>query len=581
MPTTSPAGTTSTTTTIRSTTCSTATAPASSKTREPKPTTVPATSCSSEATGKSSGVAGLLYSAALNACGATLYGSCTSGAGMRLAAAKDCKRVNGTACAISADEVRQLLASGNIAGTTVNGSSTLGSNAPSAGNAAADAGEGGQADDVNTAQQPETACSVGMAAGCTDPNLNTTFALDEQGGVVGPLPDTFRFHSRPYSGLLANVSTATLKAMFPHGDPTSFTGNENGGTGQTSNGRPNTLPYAFTVRVVVSSAAGAPGPVMTGEDRRQLLLHRDAELMRGFPVETRGDGDASPVLVDLAGKDSNQLIVANSDGFIHAYQYNPATGSLSDLPGWPVHTEPLPLHTGEKAFTSHELSTAHYDPVLEAPAAGDLFGTGEVDIVADDIQGNVYAWNSKGKLVFHQTSNASYSGAPLAGNPSWEAERYGTRERTERGFLTSPVLGKLDSGGLDIIAAGEDRHVYAWHANGTPVGGFPVLVEDPTKVASVSSASNEITFNGNVPADQNKDEDQGKIVNTPAVAYLDGPGKPPSIVVGINEEYLANKGNEGEINASKVTATSLGVLGSVLSFGNSRVYAINASGCST
>ena len=641
---------------------------------------VPATSCSSEATGKSSGVAGLLYSAALNACGATLYGSCTSGAGMRLAAAKDCKRVNGTACAISADEVRQLLASGNIAGTTVNGSSTLGSNAPSAGNAAADAGEGGQADDVNTAQQPETACSVGMAAGCTDPNLNTTFALDEQGGVVGPLPDTFRFpsrkgfdeffgygridaykaveaaaqgwippeaditspewfqqldpgqssfavngyvsartgytcrvemapgaepnngaassggdfapvpssvcngttvHSSPYSGLLANVSTATLKAMFPHGDPTSFTGNENGGTGQTSNGRPNTLPYAFTVRVVVSSAAGAPGPVMTGEDRRQLFLHRDAELMRGFPVETRGDGDASPVLVDLAGKDSNQLIVANSDGFIHAYQYNPATGSLSDLPGWPVHTEPLPLHTGEKAFTSHELSTAHYDPVLEAPAAGDLFGTGEIDIVADDIQGNVYAWNSKGKLVFHQTSNASYSGAPLAGNPSWEAERYGTRERTERGFLTSPVLGKLDSGGLDIIAAGEDRHVYAWHANGTPVGGFPVLVEDPTKVASVSSASNEITFNGNVPADQNKDEDQGKIVNTPAVAYLDGPGKPPSIVVGSNEEYLANKGNEGEINASKVTATSLGVLGSVLSFGNSRVYAINASGCST
>src|SRR5207245_3506925 len=56
---------------------------------------VPATSCSSEATGKSAGVAGLLYGAALNACGAALYGSCTSTAGVKLQAAKDCKRVNG------------------------------------------------------------------------------------------------------------------------------------------------------------------------------------------------------------------------------------------------------------------------------------------------------------------------------------------------------------------------------------------------------------------------------------------------------------------------------------------------------
>ena len=89
-----------------------------------------------------------------------------------------------------------IVGSGNIGGTTVNGSSTLGSNQPSAGSAPADAGEGGQADDVNTALQPETACSVGMAPGCTDPNANTTFAVDENAGVIGPLPDTFRYPSR-------------------------------------------------------------------------------------------------------------------------------------------------------------------------------------------------------------------------------------------------------------------------------------------------------------------------------------------------------------------------------------------------
>jgi hypothetical protein len=644
---------------------------------------VPATSCSSEATGKSSGVTGLVYSAALNACGAKLYGACESGS--KLAASKDCTRVNGTPCAITADEVRQLLASGNIAGTNVNGSSKLGSTAPSSGTAAADQGEGGQADDINTALSPETSCSVGMAPTCTDPNLNSTFAADEKGGVEGPLPDTVRFpsrkgwdeffgygridayksveaaaqgwippeadisspewfqqmdpgqssfavdgsvnartdytcrvevapgaqpnnastgatgdfaklsssycdgttaHSSPYSGLLANVSTAALEAMFPHGDPTSFTGNENGGTEQSSNGRPNTLPYAFTVRVVVATASGAPGPAMTGEDRRQLFLHRDAEMLKGFPVEMKGDGDASPVLADLAGKDANQLIVANSDGWIHAYQYNPATGSVSDLPGWPVHTELLPQHAAEKAFASGELSSAHYDPVLEAPAVGDLFGNGQLDVVADDIQGNVYAWNAAGKLVFHQTANPAYSGGPLPGDPSWESQRFGTRERVEGGFITSPVLAKLDAAagkGVDIIAAGEDRHVYAWHANGSSVSGFPVLVEDPDKVASVTSSSNEITFNSNVPNDQNKDEDQGKIVDTPAVAYLDGPGKPPSIIVGTNEEYLASTGDEGEINASGVNSASVSALGisGVLNFGNSRVYAIKAGGDSS
>jgi hypothetical protein len=645
---------------------------------------VPATSCSSEATGKSSGVVGLIYSAALNACGAGLYGECSS-ASAKLRPAGDCTRVDGSPCPITADEVRQLLASGNIEGTPVDGSSTLATNAPSTGKAAADRGEGGQADDINTAAAPEGACSVGMAPTCTDPNLNSTFAADEDGGVIGPLPDTTRYpsrkgwdeffgygrldafkaveaaaqgwippeaditspewfqqmdpgqesfalkgyvsargkytcrveiapgaqpnnaptssggdfaavpssycdgsavHGRPFTGLLANVSTATLEALFPKGAPTSFTGNENGGTAQTSNGRPNTLPYAFTVRVVVTTAPGVPGPAMTGQDRRQLFLHRDADMLKGFPLEMRGDGDASPVLADIAGTDTNQLIVANSDGWIHAYQYSPTGGTLKDLPGWPVHTEQLPLHAGEHAFSGGGLTTAHYDAVIEAPAVGDLSGDGEMDVVADDVQGNVYAWNAKGERIFHETSDSAYSGAPLSGDPGWEAQRHGVRQRTEGGFATSPVLADLEpekGSGLDIIAAGEDRHVYAWHAGGEAVKGFPVLVEDPSKLASVDPTSNQPTFNANVPADQNKDEDQGKIVDTPAVANLDGPGKPPSIIVGTNEEYLANKGNEGELNASGVNTASLGAVGAtgVLSFANGRVYAINAGGCSS
>jgi hypothetical protein len=430
-------------------------------------------------------------------------------------------------------------------------------------------------------------CRVEVAPGA-QPNNRTAAA----GGDFANAPSTYcdgsTVHSSPFTGTLASVEAKELEALFPASDPLGFEGNENGGGAnqQTSNGRPNTQPYAFTVRVVVSTAPGAPGPAMTGEDRRQLNVHRDSQMLKGFPLEMRGDGDASPVLADLAGNDRNQLLVANSDGFINAYEYDPATGTLSELPGWPVHTASLPLHKEAAYKRGSGEGRVHYAPILEAPAVGDLTGDGEMDVVAGDMQGNVYAWNAKGQQIFHETSNADYSGAPLAGDPSWEAQRSGVRERTEAGFATSPVLADLapeNGPQLDIIAAGADRHLYAWHADGEAVSGFPVMLADPSKLAAVNPVSNEPKFDSGVPANENKDEDQGKIVDTPAVASLDGPNKPPTIIVGSNEEYLAKQGSEGELNASDVNSASLGLLGktSLLGFANGRVYAVKASGCSS
>ncbi len=128
---------------------------------------VPSSSCSSEATGKSAGVAGLIYSAAEDALHAG-----------RLRRSGDCHRVDGSRCVITANEVRQLMASGDI-----------GSTAPG------DQGSG-QADDVNFAAQPESSCATHRVATCTDPNRQISFALDQLGGVVGPLPHTTRYPAR-------------------------------------------------------------------------------------------------------------------------------------------------------------------------------------------------------------------------------------------------------------------------------------------------------------------------------------------------------------------------------------------------
>ena len=177
----------------------------------------------------------------------------------------------------------------------------------------------------------------------------------------------------------------------------------------------------------------------------------------------------------------------------------------------------------------------------------------------------------------------------------WESPadtvRQGPLDRTEVGFLASPVLARRNgarTGPLDIIVAGEDRHVYAWQPErGVPGGkslpGFPVLVADPDKVTAVDPTTNHLTFSStHAGTNPGIDEDQGKLIDTPAVAFLNGPGKPPSIIVGSNEEYLVNTGDEGQINAATTTTASLGVLGKtgILSFANGRVYAIKASGCS-
>jgi len=604
---------------------------------------VPSVSCSSEATGKSAGVAGLIYSAALNARDAGT-----------LRPSSDCRRPDGSACVITSNEVRQLMASGH-----------LGSVEP------ADVGNGGQADDINFAAPAAKSCTATLIPTCTDPN-SFTFNADQANGAVLPLANSRRYpagkgfdqfygygrlnaykatsavaadmippeaeitspdwfqqldptgpllavggqvyargasytcqvyvapgvqpnnalttdsppgdfkpvssgycdgssaHTSAFSGTLADVNLNDLRSRFPpnvSSGNNAFAGNENGGLVQTSNGRPNTQPYGFTVRVVVSTGSGSTA--MSGEDRRQMFLHRDQDMVAGFPKELLTDGASSPLLVSLAGDNRNQLVLATSDGVIHAYRRDG-----SELAGWPVHTDPLPLHTGERAFGSGAISAAHYGAVLGGVAAGDLFHDGRIEVVADDNQGKVYAWDATGHQVFRQEANPRFSGNPTTGG----FERKGARDRVEHGFFAGPVLADLEVNGnrqLDIIAAGQDRHVYAWHPDGTVVPGYPVLVVDPSKVASVDPTTGHVTFNANA----GKAQLQGKIVDTPAVADVDGSGK-PEIVVGTNEEYKSGSGNEGPINAGPATTASLGALNQtgLLAFGNSRLYVIKHDG---
>ncbi|HEX2232736.1 MAG TPA: S8 family serine peptidase, partial [Thermoleophilaceae bacterium] len=594
---------------------------------------IPSVSCSSDATGRASGMAGLIYSAALNAKEAGDLGDHPS-----------CERSDGSSCLVSGNEVRQLMASGVVDGQQLS-------------------------DDVDfSGPGPEPSCSTNPTPACTDPflsdpgtqsrapggppgsrsypargghdqfygygrvNMNraveTTVAgtippeaeitspdwysfvdpdqatldvrgeVDARGGdyscrlfvAPGSYPNNSSTaddgdfepvagdhhcngddRTGRFAGVVGTVDIAALKERFPD-NTADFKGREPGeGTSQTpTSGRPNIDPYGFVVKLVVTRE-GTGGAELTGEDRRNLRLHRDAEMLDGFPRDLGGDGASSPLFVDLDGDNRNELVIGGSDGFVHAYRRDG-----SELPGWPVRGDLPPLHLGGRAFETGAVTDNVGGAILSSVAAADMDRDGAPEVVAADLEGKVYAWNAEGQRLFTRESEINFSGKPLQ---PFRNVRQGQRNRTQHGFIGSPVLADLDpgedGGGLEIVAASMDRHVYAWNHDGSPVDGFPALLVDLSKVSSIDPQTHAVDF------DESKlegadDEQQGAIIDTPAVGDITGDGK-PEIVVGTNEEYEANE-HEGPQNVSNFQNIVVQILEGALGEANTRLYALTAEG---
>ncbi|HEV2814452.1 MAG TPA: S8 family serine peptidase, partial [Solirubrobacteraceae bacterium] len=603
---------------------------------------IPSVSCSSDATGRASGMAGLVYAAAIEA---EQEGD--------LDPHPTCERADdeGTACLLSANEVRQLMASGKVADVE-------------------------QADDVRfTGVDPalEPRCTPATPE-CTSPffgegftsqlrvpfpprsypardghdqfygygRVNMRKAVEstiagavppeaellapdwywmvdpDQGpqtirGAVGARggPYTCQLYVAPgsypnnaedpvgdfaqidngfcdgttertasFTGALGDVDVEALKARFPP-DAGDFHERETGATGnQSSNGRPNDDHYGFIVKVVVTTTQDEV--TLTGEDRRNLRLHRDQDMIEGFPRDIGGDGASSPAFGDLDGDNRNELVLAGSDGLVHAYRRNGG-----ELEGWPARVGPLALHSGGRAFETGEVAGDARGAILGSVAIGDLERDGLPEVVVTDLEGRVTVFEADGTRSLVRESEIAWSGKPLE---PFENVRQNPMHRTQHGFIASPVLTDLDGddgGRLEIVAAAMDRHVYAWNDDGTRVDGFPVLVVDRTKVESIDPDTHAVRFDqakvgyeDNDPTDSPLQLQQGPIIDTPAVGDITGDGK-PEIVVGTNEEYVPEHGNEGQHGVSPTNAFALSFIvpaSGALDPSNTRLHAILSTG---
>src|SRR3954453_6462335 len=517
--------------------------------------TVESNSCSSDATGQASGIAGLLYSAAQNAVDNGAIKPSASGRPLSAEEAKQLFRLAADDVDFS-DPAPPVGPPNNFLTTlpdSVRYVTTGGwDQIPGWGRLNADklvravANVPGQADITSPrcwSPLPTTGTvpvvgSVAAPASSISGASSYTYDVEVAPGVQpAPFPATDAWTTiahgagdKPKTGKLATLDLAQIRSLIDSGVPAYTPVN-----GPTSVDLPE--KDAFRVRVVVHSA-GAPDAI----EQRQYFDSADTNLLKNFPKYV--DADATSIaFADIDGDGKSEMVFGDGNGNVHAMK---ADGS--EARGRPQQTERLSWlpKSGDNAFTDGAVSgDVHAPLLLGSPLVTDLDHDGYPEITVTDIEGGLHSWDHNGH---------ARPGFPLHTNPAWShdpgcetaigpiCDHYVTHHvrdyhnTVDKAFAGMPSAGDLDKSypGLEIVAGAMDGHMDAFHAAGTPVPGWPVLLHDRSKVASVGPVSDRITLIGG-----NTENDGAyygrQVITTPTIADLTGDGT-PEVVTNVDEE---------------------------------------------
>lgn len=266
------------------------------------------------------------------------------------------------------------------------------------------------------------------------------------------------------------------------------------------------LRAVFVVMFLVFSISSSIGLTVSNENTSSGTF--DIPYQEGWPQETTGKIDSSPVIADLDNDGMMEIIVGSGGAFdstFKAYVFN-YDGSIKN--GWPV------------SLVGNE--------IVGSPAIGDLDSDGDLEIVLGDCDSFVYAWHHDGIIVdgwpkpidfltssptlydmdgdgdleiivgsnkhvenntrsFAEVSIWHHDGTNMNGWPQMITNFHSSYVRS-----SSPALGDIDNDGDAEIIVGirtssvdeKEGFVYAWHQNGQLVDGWPVSAGKPNDVCS-------------------------------------------------------------------------------------------------
>ncbi|HEX3343944.1 MAG TPA: FG-GAP-like repeat-containing protein, partial [Polyangiaceae bacterium] len=296
-----------------------------------------------------------------------------------------------------------------------------------------------------------------------------------------------------------------------------------------------------TITIRVRATAHYANGDVSGQARRSIAIVNqqnglDTDLAQGFPLAMGSSVETSPKLADIDGDGVRDIVVSGSDGSVHVFSLK--SGVPVEVSGFPFHTNQLdglnPNLTSEPTVPSYITAPAYasganggIDPaiaretIVGTPAVGDIDGDGKPEIVVSSWQGTVYVVEANGKALSPWPKRLPLVPSCPLDVPSPTATTtpcMDTGHLWSRGAGASPVLADFNHDGkLEIVQAAFDGNIYVWQADGTPLPGWPVLLH----------GMRANTYN--------------RILSTPAVADFNGDGI-PDLISGSNEEVGAGGG---------------------------------------